>query len=273
MLDCINVGGECGIEEGLEYETRAVRPDVLDRGHARRHRGVPRTPQAGVHRPLMPACLSRCAVARRCATATRAHCASSRRLRDDDLDRAIERRAARRRIACASCDADCTHALLAGARRTPSPPSPRANAIARAARLQRRARRNAQRDADRAAPRSQRRRSAGVARRRRGRPRAREGARSAATGRRMASREERADQAPARSSKLPPRRDRGTVRAPARTQSATDHRTRIHHAVRTAGRGDPVGAGHRRRRQQGHAQAVPGRQHARGDRSRWARTA
>ena len=53
-------------------------------------------------------------------------------------------------------------------------------------------------------------------------------------------------------------------------QSHADHRTGIQHAVRTAGRGDAVGAGHRRRRQQGHAQAVPGRQHARGRSPRWA---
>ena len=35
--------------------------------------------------------------------------------------------------------------------------------------------------------------------------------------------------------------------------------------VRAAGRGDPLGAGHRRQRQQGHAQALPGGEHARGD--------
>lgn len=44
------------------------------------------------------------------------------------------------------------------------------------------------------------------------------------------------------------RRDRGDVRAPAGAQPASDHRAGIHHAVRVAGRGDPVGAGHRRQR-------------------------
>ena len=48
-------------------------------------------------------------------------------------------------------------------------------------------------------------------------------------------------------------------------ESASDHRTGLHHAVRAAGGGGAVGAGHRCRRQQGHAQAVSGREYAAGD--------
>src|SRR6185312_7207594 len=62
------------------------------------------------------------------------------------------------------------------------------------------------------------------------------------------------------------RRSGGAVYAPARDQSAPDHRTRLYHAVRAAGGRGAVRAGHRRGREQGHAQALPGGEHAAGDR-------
>ena len=54
------------------------------------------------------------------------------------------------------------------------------------------------------------------------------------------------------------------LHAPARGQSASSQRAAIRHAVRTADRGDPVGAGHRQERQSRHARAVPRRADAGG---------
>ena len=56
--------------------------------------------------------------------------------------------------------------------------------------------------------------------------------------------------------------NRGILRPPRRTGSGTEDRTRIRDAVRTAGRGGAVGAGHRRRRQQGDEKAFSGGEHA-----------
>ncbi|PRD39571.1 UNVERIFIED_CONTAM: hypothetical protein NCL1_01159 [Trichonephila clavipes] len=49
---------------------------------------------------------------------------------------------------------------------------------------------------------------------------------------------------------------------PAGAQPRAHHRAELQLAVRAADRGAAVGAGHRRRREQGHGEAVPGRRHA-----------
>nr|GFD52099.1 hypothetical protein [Tanacetum cinerariifolium] len=57
----------------------------------------------------------------------------------------------------------------------------------------------------------------------------------------------------------------GNFSSPPRRQSRSQNGAVLQFAVRTADRGDPVGASHGRQREQGDGQAVPGRQHPPGD--------
>ena len=87
ILDCINVGGECGIEEGLEYESAQFglmfATEDMREGTTR----VPRTPQAGVRRPLSAVALPRLRLR---VAGRRRRASHRRRLARRRLDRAID---------------------------------------------------------------------------------------------------------------------------------------------------------------------------------------
>jgi hypothetical protein len=74
----------------------------------------------------------------------------------------------------------------------------------------------------------------------------------------------------ARCGRREPAKRRAIFRAAARRESRAAHRAALPHAVRTAGRGDPLGAGHRQERQQGDGRPVPRSPIRRPRCSRWA---